>query len=295
MRGRLAPDTLDPASSPLMNAADEKPGVLWVVATPIGNLNDFPPRAREVLEQCDVIAAEDTRHSGRLLKHFGITTKQVSVHEHNEEKRVPYLIKRLAAGESVALVSDGGTPLISDPGFRLVRAAREAGIGVFPVPGPCAAVAALSVAGLPTDRFWFEGFLPAKAMARNHRLEALRMLTGTLVFYETPQRVLKTLEAMGDVLGADREAVVCRELTKLHETTLVGTLSSLRRQIAGDEEQLRGEMVLVVAGASEAGDPALKLDEGRKLFDLLSRELPAARAAKLAAAWTGCRKRDLYE
>lgn len=278
-----------------MESESARPGTLWVVATPIGNLDDMPPRAVEVLGMADAVAAEDTRHSGRLLKHFGIRTRQVSLHEHNEGQRVAYLIKRLEAGETIALISDAGTPLVSDPGYRLVRAARESGIAVSTVPGPCAAVAALSIAGLPTDRFHFEGFLPAKAGARRKRLGELKEGAETLIFFETPRRVLKALEAMKEVFGPERETVLCRELTKLHETSLHGSVASVLEAIEADPGQARGEMVLVVAGLPSKSSPDGRLEEGRRLFRLLQKELPAGKAAKLAAAWSGCRRRDFYE
>lgn len=278
-----------------MNSASRNSGTLWIVATPIGNLDDMSPRAVRVLEQADVIAAEDTRHTGRLLGHFGIRTKQVSLHEHNERQRVPDLVGRLADGETIALVSDAGTPLVSDPGYRLVRAAREAGMAVYTVPGPCAAVAALSIAGLPTDRFRFEGFLPPKAGARDRKLEALKRATETLVFYETPQRIPKTLHAMSAAFGAEREAVLCRELTKLHETVLAGTLGSLITRLEAEPGQLRGEMVLIVNGDTADADRDGRMDEGRRLFELLREEMTPGKAAKLAAAWSGCRRRDFYE
>jgi len=271
-----------------------KPGTLWVVATPIGNLDDMAPRAVRVLAESDVVAAEDTRHTGRLLKHFGIDARQLSLHEHNETRRVPQIIERLGGGETVALVSDAGTPLVSDPGYRLVRAAREAGIAVFTVPGPCAAIAALSIAGLPTDRFHFEGFLPARAAARRKRLQELAAGQETLVFYETPQRIDSMLADAARSLGGDREALLCRELTKLHETSFLGTIASLQARLASDPGQLRGEMVLVVEGAGE-GDGAGKLADGRRLFELLATELPPGKAAKLAAAWSGCRRKELYK
>ncbi len=278
-----------------MESDSARPGTLWVVATPIGNLDDMPPRSVEVLGMADAVAAEDTRHSGRLLKHFGIRTRQVSLHEHNEGQRVAYLIKRLEAGETIALISDAGTPLVSDPGYRLVRAAREAGIAVSTVPGPCAAVAALSIAGLPTDRFHFEGFLPAKAGARRKRLGELKEGAETLIFFETPRRVLKALEAMKEVFGPERETVLCRELTKLHETSLHGTVGSVLEAIEADPGQARGEIVLVVAGLPSKESPDGRLEEGRRLFRLLQKELPSGKAAKLAAAWSGCRRRDFYE
>lgn len=278
-----------------MESASTRSGILWVVSTPIGNLDDMAPRAVEVLGEADAVAAEDTRHSGRLLKHFGIQARQISLHEHNEAQRASFLVKRLEAGESIALICDAGTPLISDPGYRLVRAARQAGVAVSSVPGPCAAVAALSIAGLPTDRFRFEGFLPPKAGARDRRLDSLKRASQTVVFYETPRRVVRTLQALAQVFGPDREAVLCRELTKLHETVLSGSLESLIARLDNEPGQLRGEMVLVVAGASAEGDPDRQLEEGRRMFELLRRELSAGKAAKLAASWCGCRRRDLYE
>lgn len=278
-----------------MESAPAKSGILWVVSTPIGNLDDMGPRAVEVLGEADAIAAEDTRHSGRLLKHFGIQARQISLHEHNEAQRVSFLVKRLEAGETIALICDAGTPLISDPGYRLVRAARQAGIAVSSVPGPCAAVAALSIAGLPTDRFRFEGFVPPKAGARDRRLDSLKHALETLVFYETPRRVVRTLQAMTRSFGPGREAVLCRELTKMHETVLSGSLDSLIARLDNEPGQLRGEMVLVVAGASAEGDPDRQLEEGRRMFELLRQELSAGKAAKLAASWCGCRRRDLYE
>jgi 16S rRNA (cytidine1402-2'-O)-methyltransferase len=278
-----------------MESASAKSGILWVVSTPIGNLDDMAPRAVEVLGEADAIAAEDTRHSGRLLKHFGIQARQISLHEHNEAQRVSFLVKRLEAGDTIAVICDAGTPLISDPGYRLVRAARHAGIAVSSVPGPCAAVAALSIAGLPTDRFRFEGFLPPKAGARDKRLDSLKDTFETVVFYETPRRVVRTLRAMTRYFGPDREAVLCRELTKLHETVLSGSLESLIGRLENEPGQLRGEMVLVVAGEPASVDPDRQLEEGRRLFELLRQELSAGKAAKLAASWSGCRRRDLYQ
>lgn len=278
-----------------MESAITETGVLWVVATPIGNLDDMAQRAVAVLQDADVIAAEDTRHSGRLLKQYDIQTKQVSLHEHNESRRVAYLVKRLEAGETIALISDAGTPLISDPGYRLVRAAREAGIAVSTVPGPCAAIAALSIAGLPTDRFRFEGFLPAKAGARKKRLDELTLDSATLIFYETPQRITKSLQAISEAFGAGRSAVLCRELTKLHETVLHGTLGSLLETVNTNPDKVRGEMVLVVAGLPAEESPDVQLEAGRRLFELLQKELPPGKAAKLAAAWSGYRRRDFYE
>ena len=270
-----------------------KPGKLWVIATPIGNLGDLSPRAQQTLRNADVIAAEDTRHSRPLLQHFGIATPLMALHEHNERAAVGALVARLQAGEKVALISDAGTPLVSDPGFRLVRAAREAGIDVSPVPGACAAVAALSAAGLPSDRFVFEGFLPAKPAARRARLRELVSETRTLILYESSHRIVECCADLRDTLGEEREARLLRELTKLHETCLGATLGEIAARVAADPEQRLGECVLVIAGSGEGADA--KLAEGRRVYALLRAELPPAQAAKLAAAISGAPRKALYE
>jgi 16S rRNA (cytidine1402-2'-O)-methyltransferase len=262
------------------------PGKLWVVATPIGNLADLSPRAQEILRHVDVIAAEDTRHSSALLQHFGIGTRRVALHEHNEREVSDELVGQLRDGRQIALISDAGTPLISDPGFRLVRAARAAGIVVSPLPGPCAAIAALSVAGLPSDRFAFEGFLPAKSAARRAHLQTLSLQTRTLIFYESSHRIAETLIDCAAVFGPQRRAVVARELTKMFETVLDGSLAELCERVEADADQRRGEFVLLIAGAAEDADTA-RLSEGRRLFDLLRVELSPSRAAKLAAEISG--------
>ena len=215
-------------------------GVLYVVATPIGNVGDLSPRARETLAGVDLIAAEDTRHTGQLLRRIGIDRPLQSLHEHNEHERVAGIVQRLRDGARIALVTDAGTPLVSDPGFLLVRAARAHGIAVVPVPGPCAAIAALSVAGIATDRFVFEGFLPARRSERRERLAALATEARTLVFYEAPHRVHALLADLADCFGADREAAIARELTKAHETHYSGTLGELVSRLAGDEDLARG-------------------------------------------------------
>ena len=264
------------------------------MATPIGHLDDLSPRARATLRDADVIAAEDTRHSAPLLARAGSKGRVVALHEHNEDEQVERLLEWLREGREVALISDAGTPLISDPGFRLVRAARAAGFVVSPVPGPCAAIAALSAAGLPSDRFAFEGFLPAKAPARRERMRTLASEPRTLVFYESSHRILDALADAAQAFGATREAVLARELTKLFETFIVGSLGHLRERVAADPNQQRGEFVLLVAGAE--GDAAdATLAEGRRVFALLREELPPARAAKLAAAITGAPRKLLYE
>ncbi len=277
----------------MADGMNEKAGILYVVATPIGNLGDLTPRAREVLAQVSLIAAEDTRHSGQLLKHFGIETPVVSLHEHNEAQRSAMLIERLLAGESIALISDAGTPLISDPGFDLVAAAHEKGIQVTAVPGPCAAIAALSVAGLPTDRFVFEGFLPAKPSARRARLATLRNECRTIVLYEAPHRLREALNDLVAALGADRRAVVCRELTKRFETIYSGTLEQLAAMSASDPDMSRGEIVIVIGGAA-AEATAVSLDRERLLQALLE-ELTPSQAAKIAARIIGDKRSELYE
>jgi 16S rRNA (cytidine1402-2'-O)-methyltransferase len=266
--------------------------MLHVVATPIGHRDDISARAIETLRRVKVIAAEDTRHTRPLLQHLGIDTPLVALHDHNERTAVDGLVERMRAGDDVALVSDAGTPLISDPGFRLVRAARAAGLKVSPVPGPSAVIAALSVAGLPSDRFVFEGFLAAKAGARRARLAELAGESRTLIFYESSHRILESLEDMRASFGAGREAVVARELTKMFETVLDGPLAALVERVAADPNQQRGEFVVMVAGR-EAGEDE-RLAEGLRVFALLKEELPPARAAKLAAAITGAPRKALY-
>ena len=270
-----------------------QPGCLWVVATPIGHRDDLSARAIESLRAVAVIAAEDTRHSRPLLVHHNIDTPMIALHEHNERDAVEAIVRRLQAGEDVALISDAGTPLISDPGFRLVRAARAAGIRCIPVPGACAAIAALSVAGLPSDRFVFEGFLPAKAAARRSRLQELAGDARTLIFYESSHRVAESLADMRDIFGAAREAVLARELTKMFETVLGEPLVELAARVAADPDQQRGECVLLVAGRGEEADA--KLIEGQRIFAILREELPPAKAAKMAAAITGAPRKLLYE
>jgi len=270
-----------------------QPGCLWVVATPIGHRDDLSARAIETLRAVAVIAAEDTRHSRPLLVHHNIDTPLIALHEHNERDAVDAIVRRMQGGDAVALISDAGTPLISDPGFRLVRAARAAGIRCIPVPGACAAIAALSVAGLPSDRFVFEGFLPPKAAARRSRLQELASDARTLIFYESSHRVAESLADMRDVFGADREAVLARELTKLFETVLGAPLAELAARVVADPDQQRGEHVILVAGRGEEADA--KLAEGQRIFAILREELPPAKAAKLAAAISGAPRKLLYE
>jgi 16S rRNA (cytidine1402-2'-O)-methyltransferase len=266
--------------------------VLYVVATPIGNLGDMVARAVTILQSVALIAAEDTRHSRRLLDHFHIRTACVAYHDHSTPAELAGLLQQLQAGRSIALISDAGTPLVSDPGYRLVDAALNAGIAVVPVPGPCAAIAALSVAGLPTDRFVFEGFLPAKSAARRQRLEQLRSETRTLVFYEAPHRLVETLADMESVCGAERTAVLARELTKLHETVRRAPLGELRAWVEADANQSRGECVLLLQGYAEA---AGLRPEDERILKLLLEELPLRQAAALAAKITGQKKNELYQ
>lgn len=273
-----------------MNA--KAPGILHVVATPIGNLGDFSPRAVETLRSVSAICAEDTRRTRPLLQHFGIDTALVALHEHNEDEMASRLVARLSAGESLALVSDAGTPLVSDPGFRLVHAARAAGIRVSPVPGAAALIAALSVAGLPSDRFVFEGFLPAKSGARRERLQALAGEARTLIFYEASHRIVDFLGDAASAFGADRPAVVARELTKLFETVLDGPLGEVRSRIEHDPNQQKGEFVVLVEGAGDDADA--RLLEGQRVYRKLAEHLPPSTAAKLAADLTGAPRKALY-
>ena len=276
------------------DAVNSTAGVLYVVATPIGNLEDISARALRVLREVSLIAAEDTRHSVRLLQHFGITTPLAACHEHNERDEGGRFIGRLLEGGDVALVSDAGTPLISDPGYHLVRQARAAGVRVVPVPGACALVAALSAAGLPSDRFIFEGFLPARQAARRARLEHLREEPRTLIFYEAPHRILECLQDLEVVFGEERSALLGRELTKTFETLKGLPLAELRAWVEADSNQQRGECVLVVGGWQAPEDDAVSGDALRVL-DLLLAEMPLKRAAALAAEITGVRKNLLYQ
>ncbi len=276
-------------------ALNSTTGSLYVVATPIGNLDDMSVRALKVLREVSLIAAEDTRHSLRLMQHFGIETPLAACHEHNEREEGSRFIARLQAGDDVALISDAGTPLISDPGYHLVRQARAAGIQVVPVPGACALIAALSAAGLPSDRFIFEGFLPAKSVGRKARLELLKEEPRTVIFYEAPHRILECLQDLEDIFGADRPAVLGRELTKTFETLKGLPLGELRAFVEGDSNQQRGECVVLVAGWSEPeGEDAIGT-EARRVLDLLLQEMPLKRAAALAAEITGVRKNLLYQ
>jgi 16S rRNA (cytidine1402-2'-O)-methyltransferase len=290
------------SSTPVAGETDDRDGVrpatplragtLYVVATPIGNMGDLSPRAREVLGSVALVAAEDTRHAGQLLTRVGISARLLSLHEHNEAQRVDEILGRLRSGDSVALVTDAGTPLVSDPGYRLLAALRAAGLPASPVPGPCAAIAALSVAGLPTDRFFFEGFLPARSAARLARLRELAGRSETLVFYEAANRMAETLADALAVFGPGRAAAVARELTKLHETVHRGSLDEVRAAVLADPGGERGECTWVLAGrgAMPAPDDA----ELARVVGILAAELPASQAAGLAARITGASRKAAY-
>ena len=273
--------------------AKKAAGALYVVATPIGNLADLSERARSTLTEVDLIAAEDTRHTARMLTHLGVRTELISCHEHNETERAGQITGKLQDGLNVALVSDAGTPLMSDPGYRLVKAVADAGLPVVPVPGACAAIAALSVAGLPSDQFRFVGFLPSAAKARQAKLQALAGSSDSLLFYVSVHKLDATLGDMITEFGADRPAVLGREITKLYETFYRGDLAAVREQVAADPGGGKGELTLVVAGCGDiaaAGD-----EEVRRVLTVLLEELPASQAAALAAKLTGRRKREVYE
>jgi 16S rRNA (cytidine1402-2'-O)-methyltransferase len=266
---------------------------LYLVATPIGNLEDISYRAVRILTEADLIAAEDTRHSRTLLAHYGITTPVMSLHEHNESQVLGRVIKMLSEARTIALISDAGTPVISDPGYKLVHAARDAGLPVYAVPGPSAVTAALSVAGLPPDRFAFEGFLPSKASARRKKLAALRGEQRTMVFFESSHRVIAALEDMAEIFGEGRLAAVCRELTKKFETVLRAPLGELLQQLKSDPDQTRGEFVIVVDGRAHDADGALAaaLELAAELLD----HLPASQAARVAAKLHNVPRREVYK
>lgn len=271
----------------------ERPGKFYVVATPIGNLSDITNRAVETLASVELIAAEDTRHSKILLQHYGIKTAMMSLHEHNEASRIEQIIDLLQTGSSVALVSDAGTPLISDPGARLLLAVHEAGLQPVPVPGPSAISTMLSVAGQPVERFCFEGFLSSKPSARRKQLESLSSETRTLIFYESSHRISDSLQDMLNVFGAPRPCTVGRELTKRFESLYRGTLAEVIQIMEQDENSGRGEFVIVIAGADE--NPEKSFEAGKSMMDVLLAELSVSQAASLAARMSGARKKVLYE
>lgn len=270
-------------------------GILYVVATPIGNLGDITQRAQQTLQEVDLIAAEDTRHSGRLLSHFGITTRCIALHEHNERDAAAGLIERLSQGLSIALISDAGTPLISDPGYYLVREVQQAGYRVVPIPGASALIAALSVSGLPSDRFSFEGFLPPKLEARRRALDALAREPRTLIFYESTHRILDSINDMAEILGPQRPAAVVRELTKTFETVKRATLAELCEWMAADNNQQRGEFVVLIQGyEGEQSMERVEIDPQQLLKELMEL-LPPKKAAAVASKLTGLKKNALYE
>jgi len=269
------------------------PGALYVVATPIGNLEDLSPRACAVLKVVDTILAEDTRMSQRLLRAYGISKPLLAYHEHNERQLVNGIVKRLRAGEHIALISNAGTPLISDPGFHLIRAAHEAGVRLFSVPGPCAAVAALAVSGLPSDRFVFEGFLPAKMSARQRYLQDLRQEPRTMIFYETPHRLLSSLTDMAVVFGPARRACLAKEITKVHETIYVNALEGITKWLEEIEERQKGEFVIVVEGL-HPDEKAREEQKAQAVLEVLLKYLPLSQASAAAAEITGIPKNMLY-
>jgi 16S rRNA (cytidine1402-2'-O)-methyltransferase len=268
-------------------------GTLFIVATPIGNLEDITLRALRILAEVDLIAAEDTRHSQRLLQHYDISTRLTSLHDHNESQRAKQLIEKLKLGENIALISDAGTPLISDPGYGLVSQCREAGMNVVPLPGPCAAITALCAAGLATDRFKFEGFLPVKAVAKQHALQRLLTETSTSVFYESPRRVAGTVRQIVAELGADRQMVVAKELTKTFETFYSGSAQACLTWLETDTNHQRGEFVLMIAG--EKQDQTEVSADALNLLKLLMNELPLKKAAAVTAEQYNLKKNHLYQ
>ncbi|MCU4549474.1 16S rRNA (cytidine(1402)-2'-O)-methyltransferase [Acinetobacter pittii] len=266
---------------------------LFVVATPIGHLDDMTFRAIDILKSVSIVAAEDTRQSAQLFKHYNISTQLTACHDHNESNKIEQLVQKLLAGDDIALISDAGTPLISDPGFKLVRAAQEHGIKVVPVPGACAAIAALSAVGLPSDRFSFEGFLPSKASQRISQLEKLKNETQTLIFYEAPHRILECVKNMAEVFGENRPVGFAREITKTFETIKKMTLKDLVSFIENDHNQEKGEIVLVVGGAPEKTD--LKQEKLDELLKRLLQDLSVKAASQLAADLTGVKKKVAYQ
>lgn len=282
------------SSSPVSHTSVPQTGTLYIVPTPIGNLGDMTERALNVLRHCQAIAAEDTRHSGQLMQHLGIKQELFALHEHNERQKAGQVIERLQRGDNIALISDAGTPLISDPGYVLVQQCRAAGITVTALPGACAFVTALSGAGLPTDRFCFEGFLPAKPQQRRKALQALADETRTLVFYESPHRIVDTLADLATEFGGERTMVMARELTKQFETYLSGTIAEVQQQVLADSNQQRGEMVLMISGAEAAAEADVN-PAAMKTLNLLRKELPLKKAAALAAEIHGARKNTLYQ
>jgi 16S rRNA (cytidine1402-2'-O)-methyltransferase len=272
---------------------DPKPGTLYVVGTPIGNLEDMTFRGVRILQTVDLIAAEDTRHTGRLLQHFQVKTPQVSYHEHNRNSRIPELLKHLQEGKAIALVTDAGMPLISDPGYELVKACIEAGIAVVPIPGASAAITALSGAGLPTDRFVFEGFLPTKTQQRREHLESLKIESRTLIFYESPHRLRDTLQDFADTFGSDRQIVLARELTKIYEEFWRGTVE---KAIANySEKEPQGEYTVVVAGVPTSQVVLSPEEIKEQLQQLIGQGISRSQASRQLAKLTSLKRQELYQ
>ena len=270
-------------------------GILYIVATPIGNLQDITQRALDTFTQVDLIAAEDTRHSGLLLSHYGIKKPFFALHDHNEQEKAHILVEKLKQGSNIALISDAGTPLISDPGFHLVRQCREAGIRVIPLPGACAAITALCASGIASDRFCFEGFLPAKSKARKDKLENIAEEDRTLIFYESTHRILDTLEDMQSVLGEERYIVLAREITKTWETITGNTIKHLREWLLEDPNRTKGEMVLIVEGKPKSDNNDKISPQAVKALELIAEELPLKKAAAIVAELYGYKKNALYQ
>ena len=270
-------------------------GILYIVATPIGNLQDITQRALDTFTQVDLIAAEDTRHSGFLLSHYGIKKPFFALHDHNEQEKAHILVEKLKQGSNIALISDAGTPLISDPGFHLVRQCREAGIRVVPLPGACAAITALCASGIASDRFCFEGFLPAKSKARKDKLENIAEEDRTLIFYESTHRILDTLEDMQSVLGEERYIVLAREITKTWETITGNTIKNLREWLLEDANRTKGEMVLIVKGKPKSDNNDEISPQAVKALELIAEELPLKKAAAIVAELYGYKKNALYQ
>ena len=270
-------------------------GILYIVATPIGNLQDITQRALDTFAQVDLIAAEDTRHSGLLLSHYGIKKPFFALHDHNEQEKAHILVEKLKQGSHIALISDAGTPLISDPGFHLVRQCREAGIRVVPLPGACAAITALCASGIASDRFCFEGFLPAKSKARKDKLENIAEEDRTLIFYESTHRILDTLEDMQSVLGEERYIVLAREITKTWETITGNTIKNLREWLLEDANRTKGEMVLIVEGKPKSDNNDEISSQAVKALELIAEELPLKKAAAIVAELYGYKKNALYQ
>ena len=270
-------------------------GILYIVATPIGNLQDITQRALDTFTQVDLIAAEDTRHSGLLLSHYGIKKPFFALHDHNEQEKAHILVEKLKQGSHIALISDAGTPLISDPGFHLVRQCRESGIRVVPLPGACAAITALCASGIASDRFCFEGFLPAKSKARKDKLENIAEEDRTVIFYESTHRILDTLEDMQSVLGEERYIVLAREITKTWETITGNTIKNLREWLLEDPNRTKGEMVLIVEGKPKSDNNEEISPQAVKALELIAEELPLKKAAAIVAELYGYKKNALYQ